>query len=188
MRHNLDTTCPWPHHQVPSVMRVLAECTARHAALRSFHLQLHVFALCSAPEWDHVDRQQASDLLAILSTSQRQFPASDLYWLICTRRTQSPADCWMRLNVTVFQKLCTSFFHQVGPEPSCESATLAVCSASPRRGGQPLQGLLAYQVNAVSHLMVFALACQHGGTQKRVKDCTMGSECHLVPTGIVKLH
>lgn len=30
------------------VMRVLAECTARHAALRSFHLQLHLLALSSA--------------------------------------------------------------------------------------------------------------------------------------------
>lgn len=34
----------------------LAECTTRHAVLRSFHLHLHVFALCSAPEWNAVRR------------------------------------------------------------------------------------------------------------------------------------
>ena len=121
MRHNLDNCAPGHFTQTSCVRRVLAECTVRHAALRSFHLRLHlhVFALCSAPEWGESGPQLAFDLAAFLF-AQRHSPASCLHWLTGPRRAQKSANCWMRLNlrrVTAFQKKCTSFFQRVGPQP-----------------------------------------------------------------------
>ena len=77
---------------------VLAACTARHAALRSFHLHLHVFALCSALEWDAVGLSWPLIWLRSFFAHQQSL-TSRLHWRAGFAPVQDSANCCMRLNL-----------------------------------------------------------------------------------------
>jgi hypothetical protein len=131
-------------------------------------VHLHVFAPCSATEWGSL-WTAAGPLIWLRCflppCPQRQSPASCLHWLSGPR----PHAAWGLTShtLTAFQKLCTTFFHQVGPQPRQIYNRLSARRLSSSRSATTTAGSSAYQVQAVYNLMPTAAPCQNTGTMRQ---------------------